>query len=129
MSQIATLSKREKQIAAMIAWGGAKKEIADQLFISVRTVETTSRTIYKKIGITKSTELSVWYFCTHFNISFDLSPLKRQIIAISLLLIFLPFEFSQQKEMIRSTRARITEERIVESRRAGREDYLKTCIA
>lgn len=90
MKKEAELSPRETEVAELLAWGAAKKEVADQLFISVRTVENTARSIYEKIGIQKATELCVWWFCTHCGVSFDLSPIKRKIISIALLLITLP---------------------------------------
>ena len=53
----AGLTQRETQIAELLAWGAAKKEVADRLSISPRTVENTARNIYSKIGIQKATEL------------------------------------------------------------------------
>lgn len=47
----AGLTQRETQIAELLAWGAAKKEVADRLSISPRTVENTARNIYSKIGI------------------------------------------------------------------------------
>jgi DNA-binding CsgD family transcriptional regulator len=44
-----TLSTREKQIAQLLATGLAKKQVADQLNISTRTVEGHSKNIYRKI--------------------------------------------------------------------------------
>lgn len=52
----AKLSKRESQIAELLAWGASKKEVADKLFVSTRTIENTARNIYAKIGIQKATE-------------------------------------------------------------------------
>ncbi|MFR4344083.1 response regulator transcription factor [Alistipes putredinis] len=86
----AGLTQRETQIAELLAWGAAKKEVADRLSISPRTVENTARNIYSKIGIQKATELCVWWFCTHCGVSFDLSPIKRTIIACFFLAIILP---------------------------------------
>lgn len=40
----AELSPRETEIAELLAWGASKKETADRLFISPRTVENTART-------------------------------------------------------------------------------------
>ena len=60
----AGLTQRETQIAELLAWGAAKKEVADRLSISPRTVENTARNIYSKIGIQKATELCVWWFYT-----------------------------------------------------------------
>lgn len=45
----AGLTQRETQIAELLAWGAAKKEVADRLSISPRTVENTARNIYSKI--------------------------------------------------------------------------------
>ncbi len=73
------LSIREKQIAELIAWGAAKKDISAALGISESTVNNTARNIYNKIGLQKATELSAWYFCTTFNISFGLSPIKKDV--------------------------------------------------
>ena len=46
------LSGREKQVLKLIAEGRQTKEIADQLCISVKTVETHRRQIMEKVGIT-----------------------------------------------------------------------------
>lgn len=50
------LSRRETEVAHLLAWGASKKEVADILFISTRTVENTARNIYAKVGIQKATE-------------------------------------------------------------------------
>lgn len=52
----ALLSKRETQVAELLAWGASKKEVASKLFVSTRTVENTARNIYAKLGIQKATE-------------------------------------------------------------------------
>jgi DNA-binding NarL/FixJ family response regulator len=75
MKDAATLSKREYQIAEMIAWGQPKKIIASKLFISERTVENHTRTIYKKVGVSKANELSAWWFCTRYQIPITDSPI------------------------------------------------------
>lgn len=100
------LSKREMQIAELLAWGDDKKGIATRLFISIRTVENHTRNIYEKLHIQKVNELSAWWFCTRFGISFDLSPLKRSIISIVLLLIMFPDIFLSSDSIIRSFRSR-----------------------
>ena len=66
----ALLSKRETQVAELLAWGASKKEVASRLFVSTRTVENTARNIYAKLGIQKATELCVWWFCTNYPASF-----------------------------------------------------------
>lgn len=89
MKDTATLSSREKQVAEMIAWGRTKKEIATRLFISERTVENHTRNIYKKAGVTKSNELSAWWFCKRYQIPSSDSPFFIKILTIFMTLIML----------------------------------------
>ena len=77
MNTAVSLTQRETEVAEYFAWGAAKKEIADYLSISERTVENHARNIFYKVGCGKVNELSAWWFCTRFNISFDLSPIKK----------------------------------------------------
>lgn len=114
----AELTQRETQIAELLAWGAAKKEVADRLAISPRTVENTARNIYSKIGIQKATELCVWWFCTHCGVSFELSPIKRTIIACFFLAVVLPRELCAQSDTYRVFRSRRTTEQV--ARRTGR---------
>lgn len=109
----AELSRRENEIACLLAWGASKKEIAERLFISTRTVENTARSIYHKTGVQKATELCVWWFCTKYGVKTSLDPLKRAFVALLLLLIFLPYELMQGGELYRRTgrRAARTEQR------------------
>jgi DNA-binding CsgD family transcriptional regulator len=106
MNTTVKLTPRETEVAELLAWGAAKKEVADRLFISVRTVENTSRNIYEKVGIQKATELCVWWFCTHCGVSFDLSPIKRRIVSIVLLLITLPQMGYYNDDVVRLFRTR-----------------------
>ncbi len=101
MNQSIHLSNREREIGELLAWGAAKKEVADMLHISESTVANTARSIYEKLEIQKATELSVWWFCTRFSIPFDMSPLKKAIAAAILILAMLPAEL----EAIRSLRS------------------------
>ncbi len=90
----AGLTRRETEIAELLAWGAAKKEVADRLRISPRTVENTARHIYEKIGIQKATELCVYWFCAKCGVDPGLDPLKRAFIALALLLAFLPYDYA-----------------------------------
>lgn len=94
----AELTRRETQIAELLAWGAAKKEVADLLRISPRTVENTARHIYEKIGIQKATELCVYWFCSKCGVSPSLDPLKRAFIALALLFILLPSELQPRRD-------------------------------
>lgn len=75
----AKLSKRESQIAELLAWGASKKEVADKLFVSTRTIENTARNIYAKIGIQKATELCVWWFLHKVRCTRQLRPIKTRL--------------------------------------------------
>ncbi|MBO5053871.1 MAG: helix-turn-helix transcriptional regulator [Muribaculaceae bacterium] len=94
----AELTRRETQIAELLAWGAAKKEVADLLRISPRTVENTARHIYEKIGIQKATELCVYWFCAKCGVSPSKDPLKRAFIALALLFILLPSELQPRRD-------------------------------
>ncbi|MEQ9438487.1 MAG: response regulator transcription factor [Cyclobacteriaceae bacterium] len=51
------LSLREIQIVRLVAEGKITKEIADQLFVSVRTIETHRSRIMKKLGVSNTAEM------------------------------------------------------------------------
>ncbi|MGO8837710.1 MAG: response regulator [Limisphaerales bacterium] len=51
------LSKREQEVLMMLAWGHSNKEIAGQLSLSVKTVETYKVRIGKKLGLRSRTEM------------------------------------------------------------------------
>lgn len=102
------LTKREAEVAELFAWGATKKDVANHLFISERTVENHARNIYEKTGVSKINELSAWWFCTNFGISFDLSPLKRKSIALALLALLLPTIIHNNYNATRCCRTRTT---------------------
>lgn len=108
MNELAKLTKRESEITELFAWGATKKDVANKLFISERTVENHARNIYVKIGVTKINELSAWWFCTTFNIPFDLSPLKRKIIALFFLALMMPQLWDSGNNVVRTFRCRTT---------------------
>jgi DNA-binding NarL/FixJ family response regulator len=58
------LSKREEEVLVLIASGKSLREIADELFISVKTVETHKQHIQDKLGL-KNTALLVKYAIEH----------------------------------------------------------------
>jgi DNA-binding NarL/FixJ family response regulator len=55
-----TLTNKEIEIVTLITRGLTSKEIAEKLFISVRTVETHRHNILKKLGLPNAAQLSVW---------------------------------------------------------------------
>lgn len=122
MNQTAKLTPRETQVAELLAWGAAKKEVADKLFISTRTVENTARSIYEKVGVGKANELSAWWFCTKFKISFDLSPLKRGVIAMFFLSVISFMEIYAQDSTTLYRPLRTRTQRVARSRQGRRKN-------
>jgi len=61
------LTKREREILSLIAQGQANKEIAEQLAISVRTVEAHRAKIMRKLSI--HSHASLIYYAMRWNIA------------------------------------------------------------
>lgn len=118
MNPTAKLTNREREVAELSAWGACKKEIATHLYISVRTVENHFRNIYFKTECTKATELSAWWFCTRYQISFTLSPLVRKIAAIILLMIYLSGTYGNNidRPRVRTSPGRLVRTSVVRRR-------------
>jgi len=54
------LSRREREVAAMVAGGMTNKEIASRLFIAERTAEGHVERIRNKLGVRSRTEVATW---------------------------------------------------------------------
>lgn len=54
------LSKREYEIAGLVAAGRSNRQISDELFLSERTVETHVTHILAKLGVATRVEVAVW---------------------------------------------------------------------
>ena len=55
------LSERERQIAHIASEGSSNREMADELFLSTRTVENHLGRIFKKLGLSSRSELSALF--------------------------------------------------------------------
>lgn len=54
------LTEREQEVLILLAQGHTNKDIAQSLFLSVRTVEAHLHNIYGKLGVTSRTEAALW---------------------------------------------------------------------
>ena len=72
-----SLSSAEMLVANEYCKGLADKEVADNLSKSVWTVKTQKRTIYRKLGISKDTELLLYMICKRLQRNFDLKELRK----------------------------------------------------
>ncbi len=52
------LSDREREVALLAAQNLTSREIAERLFVSVRTVDNHLQQVYVKLGVKRRTELS-----------------------------------------------------------------------
>ncbi len=100
------LTLAERNVGELYAWGMTVKEIAMKLGKSISTVKNQLVSIFLKTQTTKGTEFAAWYFCTRFQISFDLSPVKRMAVTICLLTLIGVSTFNSSLYTARIPRAR-----------------------
>ena len=58
--QIESLTDREQDVLTLLAQGMTNKDIAQTLFLSVRTIEAHLRNIYGKLDVNNRTEAVLW---------------------------------------------------------------------
>ena len=54
------LTRREREIAELVTQGLANREIAEQLVLAKRTVDSHIEHIFSKLGFTSRTQLAAW---------------------------------------------------------------------
>ena len=57
---LAQLTRREREVAALIAQGRTSREIADMLVLGERTIETHTSNILGKLGFSSRREIAAW---------------------------------------------------------------------
>ena len=80
------LSKREKEVAALLAWGSTDKEIAEELFISFDTARAHHKNIYRKILAHNLADLTRWYF--------GIQKQSRIVLAVFFLVLTFMLEYN-----------------------------------
>ena len=55
---VETLTQRERQVAALVVDRKTNPEIAAELFLSLKTVETHLRNIFRKLDVSSRVELA-----------------------------------------------------------------------
>ena len=66
----------------MLCRGLTDKEVAEKLFRSYHTVRTQRKAVYRKIGVTKDTELVMSMVCERLKRPFTIRKLRTKGIAI-----------------------------------------------
>jgi non-specific serine/threonine protein kinase len=69
--EAARLSRREREVATLIARGYSTRAIAEELAIGTRTVEAHVMAIFNKLGVSSRTQIAVW------AVDHGLRPLER----------------------------------------------------
>jgi non-specific serine/threonine protein kinase len=59
-AQLDVLTHREEEVAAMVAQGLSNRQIAQELFLSERTIENHVSKILRKLELTSRTEIAAW---------------------------------------------------------------------
>ena len=77
-----TLSPAEREVALALCRGLTDKEVADRLYRSYHTVRTQKKAIYRKVGVTKDTELMAAMICERKKIEFSINRLRERGIEL-----------------------------------------------
>lgn len=109
----ALLTARQEQVANLVGFGLSRKEAANKLGISYKTVDNEVQQIYARIGATKMTELTIFCFCRKFKI-----PVSSLLLVLFLVLALEPLgmECSRCPSRCRTE--------VLRSGRRVREDYV-----
>lgn len=83
------LSHAELIVAKEYCKGLEDKEVADNLNKSLWTVKTQKRTIYRKLGISKETELMLYMLCDRLKKDFDLKEIRKHGIEFFFSVLFM----------------------------------------
>ena len=76
------MSPAEREVALALCRGLSDKEIADMLCRSYHTVRTQKKSVYRKLGVSKDTELMAAMVCQHKGITFTLQALREKGVSL-----------------------------------------------
>ena len=92
----------EHQVLELTAWGNSQKEIAYELDLKVRTIDTHLKNIKVKTGLQKATELECAWFIKKCHVPvIDIPEKYRKRIAFALLALSVFTAVFHTTEMIR----------------------------
>lgn len=98
------LSTTEKMVAQEYCKGLADKEVAYNLGKSIWTIKTQKRTIYRKLGISKDTELLLYMICDRLKRNFDLKELRKHGLELLFSVLFIVMQITCHETDMRRTR-------------------------
>lgn len=107
-----SLSPAEWLVAEEYCKGLADKEVADNLKKSIWTTKTQKRTIYRKLGISKDTELLLYMICIKLKRDFDLKEIRKHGLELLFSMLFIVMQVTcnsiDMKRMRTPSRTRTT---------------------
>ena len=122
------LSSTEALVANEYCKGLADKEVADNLSKSLWTVKTQKRTIYRKLGISKDTELLLYMLCMKLQVNFDLKEIRKHGIEILFSILFIIIQVTcndfDMRRMKTQSRARTNTCYVRTGRKSNNDFYL-----
>lgn len=80
-------SEREFEIVENLIRLGSKKEVANDMNLSLYTIETTIKNVYDKLGLNKISDLTLWFCAVKFNIADQVTAFKGSIITLVFLFV------------------------------------------
>lgn len=92
------LTKREMEVAKLLTWGASAKEISLILILSTETVGTHIKNIKRKLGLSKSTEIGAFIFCTEYHVPIELDRIghiRKIVSTLICLFLFVLVEYQQ----------------------------------
>lgn len=98
------LSPAEMLVANEYCKGLADKEVADNLNKSVWTVKTQKRAIYRKLGISKDTELLLYMICGKLKRDFDLKEIRKHGLELLFSVLFIMMQITCNSADLRRMR-------------------------
>ena len=98
------LSPSERLVAEEYCKGLADKEVAFNLGKSLWTIKTQKRTIYRKLGISKDTELLLYMICERLKRNFDLKEIRKHGLELLFSLLFIVMQVMGNQSDIRRVR-------------------------
>lgn len=122
------LSPAEMLVANEYCKGLADKEVADSLNKSVWTIKTQKRAIYRKLGISKDTELLLYMLCYRLKRNFDLREIRKHGLEFLFSILFMLMQVTcheiDLRRMRTSSRARTSVRYIRTGRRNNEFNFL-----
>lgn len=98
------LSPAERIVAEEYCKGLADKEVAYNLCKSVWTIRAQKKTIYRKLGISKDTELLLYMICDRLHRDFDLREIRKHGLSILFALAMIAMQVLGYKSDLRRVR-------------------------